>query len=53
MFSTKKKVTAAITLGLASAFVLAGCSMGGTTTTDEPSDSLTVATTSARARRPP
>lgn len=38
MFSTKKKVTAAITLGLASAFVLAGCSMGGTTT-DEPSES--------------
>ena len=29
MFSTKKKVTAAITLTLASAFVLAGCSMGG------------------------
>jgi len=39
MFSTKKKVTAAITLGLASAFVLAGCSMGGTTSTDEPSES--------------
>lgn len=38
MFSTKKKVTAAITLGLASAFVLAGCSMGGTST-DEPSES--------------
>ena len=38
MFSTKKKVTAAITLGLASAFVLAGCSMGGTTT-EEPAES--------------
>ena len=38
MFSTKKKVTAAITLGLASAFVLAGCSMGGTAT-EEPSES--------------
>ncbi|MEV7608146.1 fasciclin domain-containing protein [Microbacterium sp. NPDC089320] len=37
MFSTKKKVTAAITLGLASAFVLAGCSMGGTT--EEPAES--------------
>ncbi|WP_455905307.1 fasciclin domain-containing protein [Microbacterium sp.] len=31
MFSTKKKVTAAITLGLASAFLLSACSMGGTT----------------------
>ncbi|GAA1247900.1 putative surface protein with fasciclin (FAS1) repeats [Microbacterium phyllosphaerae] len=37
MFSTKKKVTAAITLGLASAFLLSACSMGGTT--DEPSES--------------
>ncbi|MGJ0389017.1 fasciclin domain-containing protein [Microbacterium sp. CGR1] len=39
MFSTKKKVTAAITLGLASAFLLSACSMGGTTT-DEPSESM-------------
>ncbi|PQZ52837.1 MULTISPECIES: fasciclin domain-containing protein [unclassified Microbacterium] len=31
MFSTKKKVTAAITLGLASAFLLSACSMGSTT----------------------
>jgi len=38
MFSTKKKVTAAITLGLASAFLLSACSMGGTTT-EEPSES--------------
>lgn len=38
MFSTKKKVTAAITLGLASAFLLSACSMGGTT--DEPSESM-------------
>jgi uncharacterized surface protein with fasciclin (FAS1) repeats len=37
MFSTKKKITAAITLGLASAFVLAGCSMGGSS--DEPMES--------------
>lgn len=29
MFSTKKKVTAAVTLGLASAFLLSACSMGG------------------------
>jgi uncharacterized surface protein with fasciclin (FAS1) repeats len=31
MFSTKKKVTAALTLTLASAFMLSACSMGGTT----------------------
>ncbi|AQY02345.1 fasciclin domain-containing protein [Microbacterium foliorum] len=37
MFSTKKKVTAAITLGLASAFLLSACSMGGTT--EEPAES--------------
>ena len=37
MFSTKKKVTAAITLGLASAFLLSACSMGGTT--DVPAES--------------
>ena len=40
MFSTKKKVTAAITLGLASAFLLSACSMGGTTSSDEPSESM-------------
>ena len=35
MFSTKKKVTAALTLTLASAFLLSACSMGSSTTTDE------------------
>ncbi|WAA65197.1 fasciclin domain-containing protein [Microbacterium oxydans] len=35
MFSTKKKVTAAITLGLASAFLLSACSMGSGSTTDD------------------
>ncbi|MDF2560928.1 MAG: fasciclin [Microbacterium sp.] len=35
MFSTKKKVTAAITLGLASAFLLSACSMGSGSTTEE------------------
>ena len=34
MFSTKKKVTAAITLGLASAFLLSACSMGSGSTSD-------------------
>ncbi len=34
MFSTKKKVTAAITLGLASAFLLSACSMGSGSTTE-------------------
>ena len=38
MFSTKKKVTAAITLGLASAFLLSACSMGSGSTTDESSE---------------
>jgi len=36
MFSTKKKVTAAITLTLASAFLLSACSMG---TSEEPAES--------------
>lgn len=31
MFSTKKKITAALSLGFASVLVLAGCSMGGDT----------------------
>jgi uncharacterized surface protein with fasciclin (FAS1) repeats len=38
MFSTKKKVTAAITLGLASAFLLSACSMGSGSTTEESSE---------------
>ncbi|PKQ35338.1 MAG: fasciclin [Actinobacteria bacterium HGW-Actinobacteria-11] len=38
MFSTKKKVTAAITLGLASAFLLSACSMGSGSTADESSE---------------
>lgn len=37
MFSTKKKVTAAVTLTLASAFMLSACSMGGTS--EEPEES--------------
>ncbi|MCM3780030.1 fasciclin domain-containing protein [Microbacterium hydrocarbonoxydans] len=37
MFSTKKKITAAITLGLASAFVLAGCAGGSSS--EEPMES--------------
>ncbi|WOF24112.1 fasciclin domain-containing protein [Microbacterium betulae] len=35
MLSTKKKMTAALTLTLASAFALSACSMGGTTTEEE------------------
>lgn len=38
MFSTKKKVTAAITLGLASAILLSACSMGSGSTTDSSSE---------------
>ncbi|CAN7438800.1 fasciclin domain-containing protein [Microbacterium maritypicum] len=38
MFSTKKKVTAAITLGLASAFLLSACSMGSGSTSDSSSE---------------
>ena len=38
MFSTKKKVTAAVTLGLASAFLLSACSMGSGSTTEESSE---------------
>nr|WP_314844878.1 fasciclin domain-containing protein [uncultured Microbacterium sp.] len=48
MFSTKKKVTAAITLTLASAFLLSACSMGGTTT-DEPSESMAPETSESAA----
>lgn len=47
MFSTKKKITAAITLGLASAFVLAGCSMGGSS--DEPTESSAPETSESTA----
>jgi uncharacterized surface protein with fasciclin (FAS1) repeats len=48
MFSTKKKVTAAITLTLASAFVLAGCSMGGGSS-DEPMESSAPETSESTA----
>ncbi|MFJ2504893.1 fasciclin domain-containing protein [Microbacterium sp. AGC62] len=41
MFSTKKKVTAAITLGLASAFLLSACSMGSGSTTEESTEPKT------------
>ena len=41
MFSTKKKVTAAVTLGLASAFLLSACSMGSGTSTEESSEPTT------------
>ncbi|WP_144876591.1 fasciclin domain-containing protein [Microbacterium sp. 1.5R] len=49
MFSTKKKVTAAITLTLASAFVLAGCSMGGGDSTAEPTESSAPETSESSA----
>ncbi|CAH0193437.1 MULTISPECIES: fasciclin domain-containing protein [unclassified Microbacterium] len=35
MFSTKKKMTAALSLGFASVLLLAGCSMGGGSTAEE------------------
>lgn len=38
MFSTKKKVTAAITLGLASAFLLSACATDSGSTTEESSE---------------
>lgn len=38
MFSTKKKMTAALSLGFASVLVLAGCSMGGGDTAEEPTE---------------
>ncbi|WP_223622075.1 fasciclin domain-containing protein [Microbacterium sp. EST19A] len=41
MFSTKKKVTAAITLTLASAFLLSACSMGSTPAEEESSEPMT------------
>lgn len=40
MFSTKKKITAALSLGFASVLVLAGCSMGGDTA-EEPAEPST------------
>lgn len=46
MFSTKKKVTAAITLTLASAFLLSACTMGGTSTSTEESSEPTTPETS-------
>ncbi|MFK4760500.1 fasciclin domain-containing protein [Microbacterium sp. ZW T5_45] len=50
MFSTKKKVTAAITLTLASAFLLSACTMGGTSTsTDESSEPTTPETSESSA----
>lgn len=39
MFSTKKKMTAALSLGFASVLVLAGCSMSGGDTAEEPESS--------------
>ncbi|MBT2483208.1 MULTISPECIES: fasciclin domain-containing protein [unclassified Microbacterium] len=39
MFTTKKKVTAAVTLTLASAFLLSACSMGGTPEEESPESS--------------
>ncbi|MCC2030357.1 fasciclin domain-containing protein [Microbacterium tenebrionis] len=39
MFSTKKKMTAALSLGFASVLVLAGCSMSGGDSTDESMES--------------
>ncbi|MBO0979954.1 fasciclin domain-containing protein [Microbacterium sp. SD291] len=47
MFSTKK-VTAALTLTLASAFLLTACTMGGTTT-DEPAESTAPETSESEA----
>jgi uncharacterized surface protein with fasciclin (FAS1) repeats len=49
MFSTKKKVTAAITLTLASAFLLSACSMGPSTSTDEPAESTAPETSESTA----
>lgn len=46
MFSTKKKMTAALTLGFASVLVLAGCSMG-TDTAEEPAEPSTPETSEA------
>src|SRR5690606_34895393 len=40
MFSTKKKITAALSLGFASVLVLAGCSMGADTA-EEPAEPST------------
>ncbi|GAT73928.1 fasciclin domain-containing protein [Microbacterium hydrocarbonoxydans] len=48
MFSTKKKVTAALTLTLASAFLLSACTMGGTTT-EEPAESTAPESTETTA----
>lgn len=39
MLSTSKKFTAALTLGVAGAFILSACTMGGGTTTEEPMES--------------
>ncbi|MFS0854686.1 fasciclin domain-containing protein [Microbacterium sp. 179-I 3D4 NHS] len=48
MFSTTKKVTAAVTLTLASAFVLSACSMGtDTSSTEESSEPMTSESTEA------
>ncbi|MCR2828140.1 fasciclin domain-containing protein [Microbacterium sp. zg.Y909] len=40
MLSSKKKITAALTLTLASAFALSACSMGSDTATDEPTEEV-------------
>ena len=42
MLSTKKKITAALTLTLASAFALSACSMGGTTSEDSDTPEATI-----------
>lgn len=41
MFSTKKKMAAALSLGFASVLVLAGCSMGGGDAAEEPTEPST------------
>lgn len=41
MFSTKKKMAAALSLGFASVLVLAGCSMGGGDSAEEPAEPTT------------
>ena len=40
MLSSKKKITAALTLTLASAFALSACTMGSDTATDEPTEEV-------------
>lgn len=49
MFSTKKKITAALSLGFASVLVLAGCSMDGGNTAEEPAEPSTPETSETEA----